>query len=370
LRRGRHEQAGGDVQAGDGLRQEEVSAMTQAAHRAVSRSTMLSAASYVDAGAYERERARIFAREWTFVADEARLAAPGGYVASTIAGYPIVVINDAGTLRGFHNVCRHRGGPLVWEGEGSCKTLVCRYHGWSYGLDGSLQGARDFGDEELRRDELSLHAVRVETWRGLVFANLDRGAPALLDWLGGFAGECEPYPMETFRPVHRSSHDLVANWKVYAENYQEGYHIPLVHPGLNRQIDARQYEVDVRDGYCVHRAPTRDGGVTAGTWLWRFPGLALNLYPNGMCVESYAPTGPAETRIEYAFFFAEGTPDDEIQASIASSNTILDEDRVICEAVQRNYASGLYGGGLLSPRHEGGVAYVQELVLKALGSDV
>jgi choline monooxygenase len=328
---------------------------------------MLPASAYVDAAMLERERAAIFAREWTFAADAAQLADHGSYVAINVAGYPIVVVNDGGTLRAFQNVCRHRGGPLVWDGEGSCKGFVCRYHGWSYGLDGALQNARDFGDGDLRRDELSLHDVRVEAWRGLVFVNLYSDARSLIDWLGGFAGECDAYAMESFRAVHRSSHRLAANWKVYAENYQEGYHIPLVHPGLNRQIDARQYEVDVRDGYCVHRAPSREGAVTSGTWLWRFPSLALNLYPNGMCLETYAPVGAGETQVDYVFFFAEGTPADEIEASIASSTLILDEDRVICEAVQRNYASGLYAGGVLSPRHEGGVAYVQELVLRAVG---
>ena len=157
-----------------------------------------------------------------------------------------------------------------------------------------------------------------------------------------------------------------ANWKVYAENYQEGYHIPLVHPGLNRQIDARKYEVDVRDGYCVHRAPTRDGSVTAGVWLWRFPSLALNVFPDGMCIESYAPTGAGSTQVNYVFCFAEGTPADEVEASISSSDAILEEDRIICEAVQRNMESGVYHGGLLSPRFENGVAYVQSMVLRAL----
>lgn len=340
--------------------------MTQAPSRAT-RSTMLPVSSYFAPEAYDRERTAIFAREWTFIADTTQLASPGDYVAAAIAGYPVFAVNDGGTMRAFHNICRHRGGPLVWPGEGNCKTLVCRYHGWSYGLDGCLQVARDFGDD-LRYDELSLREVRVEAWRGLVFVNLDPAAQPLAEWLGGFADQCLGYAMETFRPVHRSSHQLAANWKVYAENYQEGYHIPLVHPGLNRQIDARRYEVDVRDGFCVHRAPPRDGAVTSGTWLWRFPGLALNLYPNGMCLETFAPTGPGGTQIEYVFFFAEGTPPDEIEASVVSSTTILDEDRVICEAVQRNYASGLYTAGLFSPKYEGGVAYFQELVLRATGS--
>ena len=328
--------------------------------------TLLNAAAYVDPAVYAREREAIFAREWAFVADAGQLASAGDYVATTIAGYPIVVVNDGGTLRGFSNVCRHRGGPLVWDGEGACKGFVCRYHGWAYALDGTLQHARDFGDEALRTDDLSLAPIRVETWRGLTFANLDMEAAPLIEWLGGFADECAAYPLESFRAVHRSSHHIGANWKVYAENYQEGYHIPLVHPGLNRQIDARRYRVDVRDGYSVHSAPTRDGSVTSGVWLWRFPGLALNVYGEGMCLESYAPASAGTTQVNYTFFFSEETTDEEMQAAITSSDAILEEDRIICEAVQRNMASGAYGGGVLSPRHEQGVLDVQRRVVEAL----
>ncbi len=338
--------------------------MTQAPVQA--QATMLPAVAYVDPLVYERERMAIFARAWMFVDDASQFSAPAAYAAVVAAGFPIVVINDAGTLRAFHNVCRHRGGPLLADGAGDCQVFVCRYHGWSYNLNGSLQAARDFGDDEVPREELTLRSLRVETWRGLVFVNLDGDAQPLSDWLGGFADECRDYPMESFRLVDRSTHQIAANWKVYAENYQEGYHIPLVHPGLNRQIDARRYNVDVREGYSLHSAPARDGAVTSGTWLWRFPGLALNLYANGMCLESFSPIGPSATQIEYAFFFAEGTPRDEIEAAIASSTMILDEDRTICEAVQRNYASGLYTGGVLSPRHERGVAYVQQCVMRAL----
>ncbi len=329
--------------------------------------TTLPARWYTDAAVYERERAQIFARQWTFVGGAAQFATEGSYLARTIAGYPIVVVDDGGALRGFHNVCRHRGGPLVWEGADTCSSFVCRYHGWAYALDGTLRSARDFGDPDLCVEELSLRAIRVETWRGLVFANLDPDAPTLIDWLGGVAGECEAFSLEAFEAADHAVHRIESNWKVYAENYQEGYHLPLVHPGLNKQIDGRRYEVEVRGEYCVHRAPTRDGSATSGVWLWRWPGLAINLYPNGMSVESYLPSGPTATDVEYQFFFAPETPDDERTTAVASSTTILDEDRTICEAVQRNVASGLYQGGLLSPKHEAGVALVQSLVRRDLG---
>lgn len=167
--------------------------------------TMLPASSYTDADVYGRERIAIFARSWACVGDTGQLATAGDYLATSIAGYPIVVVNDAGDLRAFHNVCRHRGGPLMWEGAGACSSFVCQYHGWTYSLDGVLRTARDFGDANLRTAELSLVAVRAETWRGLVFVNLDASAPTLADWLGGLAAECADYPMETFKATHRSS---------------------------------------------------------------------------------------------------------------------------------------------------------------------
>jgi len=321
---------------------------------------------YTDPLRYESERRAVFAREWTAVGTASQVATPGAFLSVWVAGYPLVVVNDAGTLRAFQNVCRHRAGPLVDEASGTCGRFVCRYHGWAYALDGWLTSARDFG-AEVDPSRFSLTPASVAAWRGLLFVSPDPAEPDLGAWLGPIARHSTHFPMETFEVTHRSSHDMEANWKVYAENYQEGYHIPLVHPGLHRQIDSSRYEVATDGPVTVHRAPTRNGAVTEGAWLWRFPGMALNLYPSGLCLESYWPLGPTSTRVEYTFCFAPGTPATEAEASVASSVAILDEDRAICEAVQRNLASGMARPGVLSPRHEAGVALVQSLVAAALG---
>jgi choline monooxygenase len=196
--------------------------------------------------------------------------------------------------------------------------------------------------------------------------NPDPSAPDLRSWLGAFSEHAAPFAMETYAVTHRSSHEIGCNWKVYAENYQEGYHIPIVHRSLNRTIDASRYRVEVAGAVAVHSAPTRDGAVTDGAWLWRFPGLALNLYPSGLSLESFWPTGPTTTRIEYTFCFAPGTSEEEAQAAVDISLAILEEDRDICEAVQRTLASGLALPGILSPRHERGVGLVRDLVAGAL----
>jgi choline monooxygenase len=330
----------------------------------------LPAAWYHDPQVYERERTALFGREWLMIGRASELGASGDYLAVDLCGWNLfAVAGHDGEVRAFHNVCRHRAGPLVDTGTGRCRTLVCRYHGWSYELDGRLKRARDFGDADIPVDELGLLPVSVAEWRGLVFVNLDPHATPLLDALGPFAAECEPFAMEDLQFSHQVVHEVAANWKTYADNYMEGYHIPLVHPRLNKEIDARRYRVEVGDRYCSHTAPARDGSLTSGKWLWRFPNLAINLYPEGMNVERFLPLGPRRTCIVYDYFFRDLSPvaqaeNDEV---VRLSLEVLDEDRAICEAVQRNLESGVYDHGRLSPRHEQGVAYLQSLVREAVG---
>ena len=330
----------------------------------------LPASWYHDPEIYERERVALFGREWLMVGRASQLHSPGDYLAVDLCGWDLLVIaGHDGEVRAFHNVCRHRAGPLVDRGTGRCHTLVCRYHGWSYELDGHLKRARDFGDAELPVDELGLLPVSVAVWRGLVFVNLDADATPLLDALGSFAAECEPFAMEQLQFSHQVAHEVAANWKTYADNYMEGYHIPLVHPRLNKEVDARRYRVVVGDRACVHTAPARDGSVTSGKWLWRFPNLALNISPDGMNVERFVPLGPRRTRIVYDYFFRDLSPAAQAanEEVVRLSLEVLDEDRAICEAVQRNLESGVYDRGWLSPRHENGVAYLQSLVREAVG---
>ena len=330
----------------------------------------LPAAVYSDPAAYEHERHAIFAKEWQLVGFRPDLQQRGDYIAHDVAGWRIfVIVAPDGALHGFHNVCRHRAGPLVTDTAGRCANLVCQYHGWSYDFDGALITARDFGDAaDFDPAELGLLPVRVDEWRGLVFVNLDHQARPLHDDLGALFDECTDLPVDGLTYSHRVVHELAVNWKTYTDNYSEGYHIPLVHPELNREVIAKQYRVDVRDHYCVHSAPARDGAIYAGKWLWRYPNLALNLYPDAMTIERFVPTGPRSTEIVYDYFFADVSPASEPANAdkVRISGDVVEEDRRICEAVQRNLESGVYETGRLSPRHENGVFAFQQWVRDSL----
>jgi choline monooxygenase len=328
----------------------------------------LPASWYADALVWGRERRAVFGCEWLLVGHGQGLSEPGDYVACDIAGWPlVVVVDEGGVLRAHHNVCRHRAGPVVREGCGRVPSLVCRYHGWSYGLDGRLRAARDFGATDgFEPAEVSLTSALVEGWRGLVFVNLDldRRAPPLLEALGTFADACEPYPIEELVVTHEAQHDLACNWKTYADNYLEGYHIPLVHPALSKDIDVKRYVVDVdeRHRWVRHSAPARDGAVSGGCWLWRWPNLALNLYPDAMNVERYDPVTPYRTRLRYSYSFRRPGDHEANEAVIRTSAQVTTEDIAICESVQRNLESGTYDTGWLSPKHERGVAAFQRWV--------
>lgn len=327
----------------------------------------LPASWYHDPDVWERERRAIFAREWQCLGP-ARLSGPGDYQATSIAGWPIfVIVGNDGRLRGFHNVCLHRAGPLVWDDRGRCGNLVCRYHGWAYELDGRLRSARDLG-ADVDVDDFALHPVAVEVWRGLLFVTLADDPEPLVPWLGSLPELCADVPMETFRWRSQVVYDVRANWKTYCDNYGEGYHVPTVHPGLNRAIDSRRYTVHVLDGGRTnrHEAPARDGSPTTGRWLWKYPNLALNLYPTGMNVERFVPLGPRHTQVVFDYCFVDDAPADVEAASRAASAEVMAEDVAICEAVQRNLEAGVYHDGILSPRHELGLVAVHALVRAAL----
>jgi choline monooxygenase len=323
-----------------------------------------------DARIWSQERRAIFGREWQMIGREAELPDPGSYLTDNIAGSPIFVIRDReGVLRGFHNVCRHRAGPILWDGHGQCDILRCRYHGWVYDTKGALRRTPEFGEAAgFDKQDFGLFPIQVGVWRGLVFVNLSADAEPLAQAMAAMTAETAAFPLESYRFHSRAEHEIACNWKTYVDNYAEGYHVQAMHPGLDREIDAKQYRVTLKDRHTVHAAPQRDGANYSGLWLWRFPNLAMNIYPTGMNIERMVPIGPNRTRLIYNFFFQDISAEAEprIAAAMAAALQVTQEDVRICEAVQRNLDAGLYDTGRLSPAQENGVWYFQKLVREAL----
>jgi choline monooxygenase len=330
----------------------------------------LPASLYRGSELYDAERRQIFARTWQMVAHESQLAAQGEYVATSAAGFPIIVVRgEGGAIRAFHNVCRHRAGPLADDGHGKCEgQLVCRYHGWRYALDGRLASARDFGPASgFDPRDYALVPLRCESWRGFVFVNMEMDAVPLAQALAPLIAKTADLDIGTLHLARHTTHDIACNWKTYVENYLEGYHIPLVHPFLNSAVDAARYEVELAPPIVFHRAPPRDGSPIGGLWAWAWPCLGVNVYADGILMERMWPLSATHTRLDYLYFFPDGIERAKMERMIAASEITTAEDKAICEAVQRNLDAGMYSTGRLSPKHEAGVAWFQDEVRRALG---
>ena len=340
------------------------------------RTETLPASWYYDQAIFDRERDAIFRRNWALVGRADQLARTGDFLSDQVADWPIFVLRAKdGSLRGFHNVCRHRAGPLVREASGHCNILRCRYHGWTYDLTGRLRQAPGFSDmpeEAFNAEEFSLFPVRVATWNGLVFVCLDGAAPDLEDWLGAILPNARDFPAVAEMPFFRAvTMDVATNWKTHGDNAAEGYHLPFVHNDLNAMVlpegtDIVPYEDGKFVGFHIDYGGSGQRRHGRGFWVYKFPCLLLHFSEDGFNCEKATPLGPHKVRITRWFWFADS---DEAanRAAVEDSSTVMREDAGICEAVQRNLEAGRYEKGRLSPTHEPGTIFIQKLVRNALG---
>jgi choline monooxygenase len=338
----------------------------------LARARTIPSAWYVEPRFHDADREWIFARTWQGMAHAAQVAAPGQYVTENIAGEPVIIVRGKdGVLRAFYNVCRHRGGPLALEPEGCANALQCRYHGWTYLLDGSLRGVPAMDHTELfDKKDFGLRPVQVQEWQGLVFVNLDPGAPPLADFMAGIADQIAPTRLERLRFVRRVDYSVACNWKVYVDNYLEGYHVPYVHPELAKLYDYRQYVTTPHRWYSLQHSPltgdnlySRDGGGEA-FYYCIFPNFMLNILPGRLQTNYVLPDGHDRCRVIFQYFHDE-VDEARVEADVAYSDGVQAEDAEICARVQQGLASRAYDTGRFSVRYEAGVHHFQEQVREA-----
>jgi choline monooxygenase len=330
---------------------------------------------YVDPEIARRERAAIFGRNWLLFGPEAGLEAPGQWRTAEICGWPVFVLRgDDGVLRGFHNVCRHRGAALLASETGSCKAVTCPYHGWTYDLAGRLIGAPGFASDDLDRAAYGMLTLRAETWQGLVFVCVDPESLDLLTWLGALPGLCRGFPLALDMEYFGSYVvEGAANWKTYCDNTVEGFHLATIHPRLARAVSASQLRIDSHDDgrlivfQVAYESADRTLRGAEGLWFYRFPGFQGVVGATGFKAERIEPIGPDRLKTSSWQWFRD-LPDGERDAAFAWSQQIVHEDLAVCEGVQRNMAAGAYRAGVLSPDREQHTARFQSLVRQAVES--
>jgi choline monooxygenase len=308
-----------------------------------------------------------------------QLAESGDFFTTGVCGENVLAVNDSGVLRAFLNVCRHRAGPIA-EGCGRQKLFACRYHGWVYDLKGQLlrapemEGVADFDPARIRLD-----SVRIERLGPMLFVTLDPEIPSLREFFPQLAADCAPYGVETMGYVASHTYQVAANWKVYIDNFLEGYHIPLVHPALDRELDYRRYVTTLREHHVMQFCPIREQGaehyrVSPGDppagYFWLYPNMMLNLYQGQLQANVVIPRGVDRCDVRFDWFAPLPVPDPVRDARwrelVDFSDQIQAEDAGMCEKVQRNLHSRAYRPGHYSPRRESGVHHFHGLLRAAL----
>jgi choline monooxygenase len=336
------------------------------ANSSLEQASALDPAHYVGDEALTFDQREILAPAWQVVAPASTLANPGDVIVREIGGIPIIIVRDeAGELNGFFNICRHRAGPLaLCDGQGA-KRLRCAYHGWAYDLQGQLKTAPEMQRAEgFDRSKIHLEPIDVEIWGGLVFART-RGGPALDTILAGIGDLSDPAELAAMRHHHSRSYPVRANWKVYVDNYLEGYHLPFVHPGLTQVVSYPEYKTELADWWSLQRSPITDdtGPYGAGEALYFFiyPNTMLNIMPGRMQTNRVVADGPDTCHVEFDFYYAPGA-ESAAETDDQFSDGVQEEDRLICEHVQKGLVSGVYTPGRLSPDQEAGVWHWQNLL--------
>jgi len=344
------------------------------APQALDHALALSARFYTHPAAPALDARAVFAPSWQLVGHRSQLAETGDHLVTQIAGLPLLVVrSDDGSIRAFHNVCRHRAGPIAsCDGKGA-KALRCRYHGWTYGLDGVLRGAPEMGrTPDFDPAQIRLPEVRVQLWQGLVFVAVGE-APPFEQFVAGIDQRLGPdRSLADFEFHHRVGYDVACNWKVYVDNYLEGYHVPHIHPGLNSLLDYRSYITETAQWYSYQYSPLESASDLYGTgealYYFLYPNAMLNILPGRLQTNRVLPLGVDRCRVEFDFYYAP-EPGDAAQArraaDIAFSDEVQVEDVTICEDVQRGLASGSYEAGRLNPLRENAVHHFHELLRRA-----
>jgi choline monooxygenase len=216
--------------------------------------TLLPAHAYTDDAWFADEQRSIFGDGWVWAGYEHWVRDVGGVHPVIVGGQPLVLVRNPGGIQVFHNVCRHRG-LLLCDEPRSMARIRCPYHGWTYGLDGSLQatpywdGSRQGGPDEPTRDTLHLEVARSATWAGMVFVHLGNVESSFADALAPLMREWAQLDLSRLAHAETRTFEIDANWKLVVENFLDFYHLPFIHPQVGSAgaaLDADDVVLDER----------------------------------------------------------------------------------------------------------------------------
>ncbi|KAK3075640.1 hypothetical protein LTR53_000882 [Teratosphaeriaceae sp. CCFEE 6253] len=328
---------------------------------------------YTSPEMYELERRAIFSRKWQLVTHQNRLIKPGDWLKFKIAGFEFVLTRDReNKINAFHNVCRHRAFPVVTgEQSGNSKILSCKYHGWSYGLNGKLSKAPGYQElDGFDKSQNGLFPIHVhKDVNGFIWVNLDAKKEPEVAWKDDFDGidtqhRYTQFNFDDYVFDHFWEMEGNYNWKILADNYNECYHCATTHPDIPALADLASYNVKTRACQIIHDAATTDeqrkNGLTVASTYY-FPNVSTNISPHFFMIQRFVPSGPTTSSMQYQVFRNKHSSEDDFQLVNNIYKRIMSEDKYLCDLAQKNLEAGVFVNGELHPRMEKGPLFFQKV---------
>lgn len=332
---------------------------------------------YRDPDFFELEKRSIFRTSWQLVCHGNDVPKPGDYHCFDLLGESIVAVRGRdGEIRSFHNVCRHRASRLLDGPQGHCAgRITCPYHAWTYSLDGRLIGVphrESFRD--LNPEQHGLVPLEQEIFLGFIFVRLEPGLPGVREMMAPYVEELAAYRMEELVPQGRVTlRPRTVNWKNIADNYSDGMHIDVAHPGLSR-LFGRTYGIEaqpwvdkmwgiVQDAPSSNWSerlyqrllPTVEHLPPERQRLWTYfklwPNVALDIYPDQIDFMQFIPVSPTETVIREIAYVHPDTRREMRAARYLNwriNRQVNKEDTALIARVQAGMNSSSYSAGPLS----------------------
>lgn len=350
-------------------------------------SRMLPVEAYTGQGVLDWERRNLVAGSWACAGRIEELRADGATQRALVVGdIPVLLTFDGDEVRAFANTCRHRAHVLLEDDScATTKSVLCVYHAWTYRLDGTLQGAPGFRDNEFfDKADYGLVPLPSVVWHGWLFVNATATAAPFEEHIGELDALVGPYAPETLVLGARHSYEIAANWKLVSENYHECYHCPLIHPELCQVSIPTSGDNLERPGAWVGGTMLfRDGAQTMSLdgrsqgrpiegapqdsvlYVQLFPNLLISGHPDYLMTHRVLPLAPDRTWIECSWYF----PDAEIDPSYAVDFWDLtnSQDWKACELVQRGLTSPHFAPGPFAPNEDAVHQWVQMVGRSYLG---
>jgi choline monooxygenase len=367
---------------------------------AVGRARGLPGACY-DESFFERERRLLFPGTWSAVAFGASIPDPGDAIPVELAGQPLVAVRQAdGTIKTFHNICRHRAMQVVTKPCQKARALICPWHAWAYGIDGELKttprigGPRAHNDAEFDHKDLGLREIRTGRWLDFVLVNLDGKAPDLATYTAGLDELLRDIDRQDLFCAGSWEGSYPGNWKIAVEGAIEDYHLPVAHPEAMDGVRQRTVEIETGPGFAATcaREDLDPNGARALSPLNKLPKLIgdgaeagririVNLFPTGIIATQdthvlqalFLPDGPSRTRLEFRLYWpreAQSHPEFDalMKATLEDWIYIGGQDTIFVEHVQKTAlirdAAGIQTR--FSPYWEGAVLHFQRMVAERM----